>query len=246
MSYVDSEAIATEQNSEKINVNELISRIKINWETNKKPAVILLTWGTTKTGAIDDVKKISRQLNNLKIDHYIHLDAAMYGGIAKNQTNAPVLPNIKKLGIDSISISLHKYFGSNNVNSIVIAKTKPEGEIVDYIGITDTTTSGSRTFSPFSTLQRIIDTLERKLPNEYIKNVEYLEKLLTQKQINYLREFNSNTFVIDKPSDSICKKYQLSNFKDNNGNDKAHIIIFLYHKQKIIKELVEDLIQTYK
>lgn len=95
-------------------------------------------------------------------------------------------------------------------------------------------------------MQRIIDTLERKLPNEYIKNVEYLEKLLTQKQINYLREFNSNTFVIDKPSDSICKKYQLSNFKDNNGNDKAHIIIFPSHKQKIIKELVEDLIQTHK
>ncbi len=246
LNYFNSEVISTEQNSERINVKELISKIKNNWNTKREPAVILLTWGTTKTGAIDDVIKISNKLKSLKIDHYIHLDAAMYGGIAKNQTNAPVLPNMESLGVDSVSISLHKYFGSNNVNSIIVSKTKPVGEIVDYIGITDSTTSGSRTFSPFSSLQRIIDTLERKLPDEYSKNVKYLDKLLIDNKIKFYRELNSNTFVIDKPSDNICHKYQLSNFKDNNGKEKAHIIIFPYHRQKIIKELVEDLLQDFK
>lgn len=239
--YVESEAISTSNNSEKINVEELISRVKSNWDSEHKPAVILLTWGTTKTGAIDDVAKISKRLKELNIDFYIHLDAAMYGGIAKNQVDAPVLPNMNELGVDSISMSLHKYFGSNGVNSIVIAKTKPTGEQVDYIGVTDSTTSGSRTFSPFSTLQRVVETLERKQPNDYNKNVLYFDNLLKEHNIAFSREENANTFIIDKPSDKICKKYQLSVFKDDNGKDKAHIIIFPYHKERIMREFVKNL-----
>lgn len=241
LNYVNSEAISTNSDSEKINIDELISKIKMNWDLKKEPAIILLTWGTTKTGAIDDVVEISKRLKALNIEHYIHLDAAMYGGIAKNQNNAPVLPDMNELGVDSISISLHKYFGSNGVNSIVVAKTKPKGEHVDYIGITDSTTSGSRTFSPFSTLQRVIETLERKQPNDYSKNVLYFDKLLKENNVPFSREDNSNTFIIDKPSNFICKKYQLSVFKDNDNKEKAHVIIFPHHKEEIIRELVSDL-----
>lgn len=239
--YFESEAISTDNNSEKINIEELVSKVKNNWETEHKPAVILLTWGTTKTGAVDDVVKISKRLKELNIDFYIHLDAAMYGGIAKNQVNAPILPNMNELGVDSISMSLHKYFGSNGVNSIVIAKTKPTGEQVDYIGVTDSTTSGSRTFSPFSTLQRVVETLERKQPNNYSKNVLFFDNLLKENNIAFSREENANTFVIDKPNDKICKKYQLSVFKDNEGKDKTHIIIFPYHKEDVMKKFIIDL-----
>lgn len=239
--YFDSEAVSTSDNSEKINVDELMSKIQRNWDTKHKPAVILLTWGTTKTGAVDDVLTISQRLNELGIEHYIHLDAAMYGGIAKNQKDAPVLPDMNLLGIDSISMSLHKYFGSNGVNSIVVAKTRPVGEQVDYIGVTDSTTSGSRTFSPFSTLQRVVETLERKQPNSYSKNVLYFDNLLKENNIEFSREENANTFIINKPSDSICKKYQLSVFRADDGQEKAHIIIFPYHKENIMREFVDDL-----
>lgn len=239
--YFESETISTSNNSEKINVEELISKIKNNWDSKHKPAVILLTWGTTKTGAVDDVVEISKRLKELNIKFYIHLDAAMYGGISKNQVDAPILPNMDELGVDSISMSLHKYFGSNGVNSIVIAKTKPTGEQVDYIGVTDSTTSGSRTFSPFSTLQRVVETLERKQPNNYSKNVLYFDNLLKENNIEFLREKNANTFIINKPSDEICKKYQLSVFKDDEGKDKAHIIIFPYHKEDVMKKFVVDL-----
>ena len=244
LNYVKSEAISTKSDSEQIDSDELISKIKMNWDLNKEPAVILLTWGTTKTGAIDDVAEISRRLKKLKIDHYIHLDVAMYGGIAKNQKDAPTLPNMKELGIDSVSISLHKYFGSNGVNSIVVAKNKPYGEHVDYIGITDSTTSGSRTFSPFSTLQRVIETLERKQPDDYSKNVIFFDNLLRNHNIPFSRENNANTFIIDKPSNFICKKYQLSVFKDNDGKEKAHVIIFPHHKKNIMQEFIKDLMEN--
>lgn len=241
INYVESELISTQPNSEKINVEELISKVKNNWVLDRKPAVILLTWGTTKTGAMDDVVEISKRLQSLRIAHYIHLDAALYGGIAKNQKGAPVLPDMKQAGIDSVSISLHKYFNSNQVNSVVIAKQRPLYEYVDYIGMEDSTISGSRSFSPFSTLQRITEILGRKTPDNYIKNVLFFDNLLRKQGIKFCRETHSNIFVINKPADAICKKYQLSTFQGKDHLEKAHIIIFPYHQKKIMKEFVKDL-----
>lgn len=85
INYYKSVPISTVKGSEKIDTEELITKIKQNWDSRKEPAVIILTWGTTKSGAIDDVAAISKRLKALNIDYYIHLDAAMYGGIAKNQ-----------------------------------------------------------------------------------------------------------------------------------------------------------------
>ena len=51
---------------------------------------------------------------------------------------------------------------------------------------------------------------------------------------------NGNTFVIDKPNDEICKKYQLSTF-NFLGKECAHIIIFPYHKIEDIKCLIYDI-----
>ena len=233
--------IQNKPNSEKIDSDVLLNEVRKNWNEKKEPAVILLTWGTTKSGAIDDVAKISKTLNVEKIPHYIHLDAAMYGGIAKNQKQAPSVPNIEKLGVDSVSVSLHKYFGNQDVKSAIITKESPMAPVVDYIGQVDSTTAGSRNLNPFSSLQRVTEALERKMPDNYIKNINCFDNLLKEHKVNFTRESKSNTFVIDKPSEKICKKYQLSDFKDDNGIDKAHIIIFPYHKEKVMKEFVKEL-----
>ncbi len=239
--FVESAMIPTEENSHKINSKLLIRKILENQKNGVRPAIILLTWGTTETGDIDDVEEISRELKKLNIPFYIHLDAAMYGGIARNQKNAPIVPNMEKAHVDSISISLHKYFGNTTVNSIVISKTRPATRIIDYIGMKDSTTSGSRGFNPCSTYQRVIETLERRSPFEYEKNIKFFENLLKECKIQYSKPNLSNTFVIDKPDDKICKKYQLSAFKDDKGKNKAHIIIFPYHDKKIMEELAKDL-----
>ena len=239
--YVDYEIISTKNNSEKIDVAELIGKIENNWRLHKKPAVILLTWGTTKTGARDDVEEISNELKKLNVAHYIHLDAALYGGVPNNQENAPILPDMEKSGIDSVSVSLHKYIGNAVVNSVVIAKSKPVCEYVDYIGITDSTISGSRSFNTFSMLQRVKETFERKSAEEYQKNIAFFENLLKEKKVDYLREEQANIFIINKPSDQICKKFQLSVFNDNNGIQKAHIIIFDNHQENMMRELADEI-----
>lgn len=232
--------ISLQPNSEKIDADILLSQIRQNWATNQEPAIILLTSGTTKTGAVDDIEFISKTLKAEKIPHYIHLDAALFGGIAKNQVNAPKAPNFESLGIDSISVSLHKYFGNHDVKSVVITKEPPNASKVDYIGQYDSTTAGSRTFNPFSSLQRVTETLDRTMPEEYTKNVTLFESLLKQWHIKYTRAENSNIFVIDEPSTKISQKYQLSDFEDN-GRKKSHIIIFPYHKPEKMLELVNDL-----
>lgn len=237
--------ISLQPNSEKIDTDVLLSQIRQNWKLNQEPAILLLTSGTTKTGAVDDVEFISKTLKAENIPHYIHLDAALFGGIAKNQINAPKAPNFEDLGIDSISVSLHKYFGNHDVKSVVITRETPNAPKVDYIGQYDSTTAGSRTFNPFSSLQRVSETLDRTMPQEYGKNVALFESMLKQFNIKYSRAENSNIFVIDEPSVRISQKYQLSDFEDN-GEKKSHIIIFPYHKPEKMLELVSDLIQDVK
>ena len=237
--------ISLQPNSEKIDTDILLSQIRQNWATNQEPAILLLTSGTTKTGAVDDVEFISRTLKAENIPHYIHLDAALFGGVARNQINAPKTPNIEELGIDSISVSLHKYFGNHDVKSVVITRETPNAPKVDYIGQYDSTTAGSRTFNPFSSLQRVSETLDRTMPEEYGRNVALFESMLKEFNIKYSRAENSNIFVIDEPSAKISQKYQLSDFEDN-GEKKSHIIIFPYHKPEKMLELVSDLRRDIK
>lgn len=249
MGTVQSEKISS--NLGKINVDELLTKIIKNYQEEQKPAILLLTCGTTMLGSVDDIELIKEKLTELKIPHYIHLDAAMYGGIPKNQTNSPVSDLSKKissLDLDSISISLHKYIGNSRVNGITLSKAHTNENYIDYIGQRDVTFLGSRDFPAFSTLQRIKELNERSSENEYSKCVQTFENLLLKNNINYVKgDKNGNTFVIDKPSEEICKKYQLSTF-NFLGKECAHIIIFPYHKLEdmecLIYEIKNDTIKS--
>ena len=101
---------------------------------------------------------------------------------------------------------------------------------------------GSRDFPPFSTMQRIKEFMYLKKPDHYIENVNYFKEKLKENNIDYLTfdEDKCNIFVINKPSDSICKKYQLTTFTEDKV-EKAHIIIFPFHKKQIIDQLIDDI-----
>lgn len=226
---------------ESIDCSILLKEIEENYRKYKRPANIILTWGTTKYGSCDDVKRITEFLREKEIPYYLHVDAALFGGIPNNQVEAPIISNIGALHIDSISVSLHKYIGVPIVKSVLLSVSNPPGSYIDYIGQTDSTTSGSRDIMPFSIKQQIIDVLNYSNPEDYIRNVKFFQKLLVEKNIKFIKNEKSNTFVIDAPSEDICKKYQLSCFKDKNGQDKAHIIIFPYQSQSVMRELVDAL-----
>lgn len=223
-----------------INFDALIEQINKDIKDGVKGVILVLTWGTTCKGAVDNVKDITNYLQKNNIPYYCHLDAALFGGLPNNQINAPLIKNIKELNVDSVAISLHKYLGSARVNGILIAMERQKRKMVDYIGQEDSTLLGSRDFLPFSTYQRVKDILLRSPKNRYEKNVKYFEKQLIENRIEYERDGDSNIFIIKKPDDRICKKYQLATFTVNN-QDYAHILIFPFHKTEIINYLVNDL-----
>ena len=228
-------------NMGRIIIDELLAQIKKDKEEGFEGAILVLTWGTTVRGAIDNVKEITTILENENIPYYCHLDAALFGGIPKNQIDAPYIKDIKSYGIDSIAVSMHKYMGTSRVNGALLSLTKNDRRIIDYIGQEDSTLLGSRDLLPFSTLQRVKEVLNRHEETHFIENVHYLENRLKEENISFDRFEKSNIFVVNKPNDEICKKYQLASFVDEDGVKKAHIIAFPFHKKEIIDELVNDL-----
>ncbi len=204
--------------------------------------IIILTWGTTCSGAIDDVAEITRFLDSRDIPYFCHLDAAHYGGIPGNQQNAPIIHDIEALGIDTVAVSFHKYIGTSRVNGIVLALTERKNrQRVDYIGQEDTTLLGSRDYFPLSTYQKVQESMKRTSPHAYERNVSFFENLLVEYGIPYRRAGDGNIFVIDKPSDALCNAYQLADFIDSDGIPRAHIIIFPFHKEPIMQGLARRL-----
>ena len=224
-----------------INCSKLINSICLDISKGINEFVLILNWGTTCKGAIDDVKYITKFLIKNNIKYYCHLDAALYGGIPHNQLKAPVLKNIKKLNINSIAISLHKFLGTSRVNGLLLSLNQVNNRVIDYIGQEDTTILGSRDLAPFSTYQRTKEMLFRVNKNDFNNNVQYFENKLNSNCIWHFKNDKSNIFILKKPSDYICKKYQLATFNDADGSQKCHIIIFPFHKKYVIDELVDDI-----
>ena len=110
------------------------------------PAIIIANIGTTMTGAIDDIIKIRHCLSQSAIhDYFIHADAALHGMLLPFIDNAPRFDF--SVGIDSISISGHKFIGSPLPCGITLTKKTHSALItktIDYIGTLDATISGSR------------------------------------------------------------------------------------------------------
>ncbi|MBQ8230039.1 MAG: hypothetical protein IJZ32_05045 [Clostridia bacterium] len=228
-----------------LDLNALFAEILKNYEATGAGANLVLTHGTTKCGACDDIDGIVKFLKNRNIPYFIHVDAALFGGIPNNQTNAPVLTDCKARGIHSVCVSLHKYVGFPDVHSVFVAVEKPDGQEIAYIGQHDTTVSGSRSFPAFALYNHIREQLNEPQTDLYSRNIEYFETALVKNGVWYYKAPRSNIFVIGCPSPEICKKYQLSTFDEDERGipQRAHAIIFPSHRQKEMDELISDLKQ---
>jgi len=227
-----------------MNLDILFEKIEKNYHTKGAPANLILTHGTTRYGASDPIDQIVAFLRAKNIPHYIHVDAALFGGIQNNQEGAPKLTNCKERGINSVSVSLHKYVGFPDVKSVFVATEKPLGKSVAYIGQHDTAVSGSRSIPAYALYNHVREHLQEPRTDLYQTNILFFEKLLQDAQIPYYRAEYSNTFVIDAPSNALAKKYQLSCFDDlENGvwKQKAHILIFPSHREQEMRALANDL-----
>ena len=167
---------------------------------------------------------------------YIHCDAALAGTYHALLEMQPAFDF--SAGADSIAISGHKFIGSPIPCGVVVVKKNYKdriGQAIPYIGTLDTTiTSSHNAHSPVFMSYAIkkfgIEGLKKRALNS-IKMAEYAQNKLNDLNLNAWRNENAITVVFDKPSDKICKKWQLASEGTN-----SHIICM----PGITKEQIDD------
>ena len=229
--------IKRQENGE-IDYGDLRDMIRVNRDV---PAVIMANVGTTMRGAVDNIPQIRRILDDLVVSsYYIHADAALSGLIL------PFVPEPQAFGfdagIDSISVSGHKLIGAPVPCGVVLTKrnyVERVGRAVEYVGVNDTTLSGSRSgIAPLMlwfALSRYGDDGLRELVEGMLENAEYAVQQFNRQGIKAWRHRNSATVVFPKPPQEVFQKWQIA-----PEGKEAHIITMPHVTREMIDELVGD------
>jgi len=226
--------------SGEIDYDDLRETLKIHRDV---PPIIFANIGTTMTEARDDIRKISRLMDDLAIRHrYIHSDAALSGGYAGFLDPRPHYDF--EDGADSVAVSGHKFLGAPIPCGVVIAKKHNVDRIaraIDYIGNLDTTISGSRNgITPLMLWYRLeelgIDGIRRRLAHS-LELAAYLEARLQEASIDAWRNPNAITVVFPRASDAIRAKWQIA-----TAGPISHAIVLPNVTREQIDAFADDLI----
>src|SRR5688572_7806503 len=111
-------------------------------------ALVLATIGTTLTEAVDDVRQIRRVLREAHVPHhYIHADGALSAiPLAVCRATPPAF-GIHARGVDSISVSGHKFLGAPFPCGVFITRAAHRGSMArlpGYTGSSEPTLTSSR------------------------------------------------------------------------------------------------------
>jgi len=208
------------------------------------PPIIFANMGTTMKEGFDRVCEIKKVLKKLAIpEYYIHVDAAL-GGMT-----LPFIDDSPKFdfttGVQSISISGHKFIGAPIPCGVVLALKSNVGRVakqVEYVGSLDSTVSGSRNgFTPIL-LWYAINKLKfngfKNLVRNCVRISEYAVRKFNDSGINAWKNDYAVTVVFPRPVENICKKWMLA-----VQEDLAHILCMPHVTEEIIDELVEDILK---
>jgi histidine decarboxylase len=205
------------------------------------PPIILANIGTTMHGAVDDLAKIRAMMKELAIARfYIHADAALSGMILP--WVAEPQPFGFDAGIDSVSVSGHKFIGSPMPCGVVLARRSHVDRVarsVEYVGCMDTTIAGSRNaLTPlilWSAIQRRGEDGLRARAAECFALADYAIAQFKFAGVEAWRHKNSITVVFPHPGKSVIARWQIA----PSGN-VAHIITLPHVTRAMIDGVVAD------
>ena len=227
-----------------IDYDDLLHMMKQN---RHLPAIIVANIGTTMKEAKDDIPKIKSILQELLIEsHYIHCDAALSGAY---------LPLLEKdaafdfaNGVDSIACSGHKFIGSPIPCGIVVVKKNNKdhvSEYIPYIESVDSTITGTRNGLSSVFLWYAIRHFGRdgllKRAEESLYLAEYTHQKLLENNINSHRNDMAITVTFEKPSDSLCHKWQLA-----TNSECSHMICMPGISKEKIDSFIAELANEKK
>jgi histidine decarboxylase len=205
------------------------------------PPVIFANIGTTMKEGFDDITEIKKVLEQLAIpEYYIHVDAALAG------MTLPFIEGSPKFdfttGVQSISISGHKFIGSPIPCGVVLALKSNVGRVsrdVEYVGSLDSTLSGSRNgFTPillwyaikkhgFNGFKRIVRRCTR--------TAEYAVSKFNEAGVKAWKNDHAITVVFPRPDEKISRKWKLAVEKNT-----AHLICMPQVTNATIDSIVKD------
>ena len=227
-----------------IDYDDLRETLKIHRDV---PPIIMANIGTTMHGAIDDLGKIRAMLKELAIPRsYIHADAALSGMILP--WVAEPQPFGFDAGVDSISVSGHKFIGSPMPCGVALARRSHVDRVarsVEYVGCMDTTIAGSRNgLSPlilWSALQRRGEAGLRQRAADCFALADYAIEKFAAVGIHAWRHQNSITVVFPRPGAEVLARWQIA-----PSRDIAHIITLPHVTRAMIDAVVADVASSLK
>lgn len=229
------------QESGEIDYDDLYETLKIHRDV---PPIIFANIGTTMTEGKDDIARIREMLRKLAIHNaYIHSDAALCGPVAPFLEPRP--PFDFADGVDSISMSGHKFIGSPIPCGVVLAKKQHVERIarsIAYIGCLDTTITGSRNGLTPLILWRAIRKLGeeglRRRAQQSVALAEYAESELRRHGIPAWRNPNALTVVFPAVPETLRRKWQLATAKG-----QSHIITMPGIARDTLDECIADIVR---
>lgn len=233
------------QDNGEIDYEDLRETIRIHRDA---PPIILANIGTTMHGAIDNLATIRSILKELAVArYYLHADAAL-SGMLLPWVDDPQ-PFGFDSGIDSISVSGHKFIGSPMPCGIVLARQCHVDRVarsVEYVGCMDTTIAGSRNaLTPivmWSAIQRWGEDGFRQRMGYCIAMADYTIDAFARHGVSAWRHPNSVTVVFPRPPDAVIRDWQIA-----PSGDIAHIITMPHVTRSMIDKVVaETIAQTHQ
>lgn len=221
-----------------LDYEDLEASLRIN---RHRPPIIFANIGTTMKGAIDNLDRIHAILSDLALpQHYIHADAALHGLGLAFLDDAP--PWNFKAGVDSLSISGHKWLGSPIPCGIALARRRHVERIarsVEYVSLRDTTLAGSRNgLTPmilWHSLRRHGYEGLRAMVHQCLATADFTVSLLREHGFDAWRNPHSPIVVFPRPPEFLQHRWCLA-----PQGQLTHIVCMAHVTQEIIRRFVNE------